>query len=110
MRRSQTALISAGVVLITGCYTPNPGRLASEAHHLVKAGMPLATAEERLHTAHFSCRPSEVGVVTCYRSRAHLLMLSSCFERIALVEGVNLDERIQIVAAVEVPPILCDSI
>lgn len=97
------ALIAGPLLCLTGCYTVNNDRFSSDMRTMVRPGMQMRAAIERLELEGFSCDPrSAAPATTCTKTRQSLLPYT-CLERVNLVPAIGLAS----VELVDIPKIAC---
>jgi hypothetical protein len=97
------ALIAGFLLCLSGCYTVNNGRFSSDMRALVRPGMQMNAAIERLKLEGFDCDSrSAAPAITCTKTRQSLLPYT-CIERVNLVPAAGLGT----VERVDIPKIAC---
>jgi hypothetical protein len=96
MRR---VLLLALLAQLAGCYTLNEDRFAAYVAETVWPGMPWAQANERMHSAGFTCNLRAISLETAC-SRVQHSLLYTCVEHVHL----TMDNEHKTVTSVSVAP------
>lgn len=97
------ALATGHLLCLAGCYTVNDGQFSSDMTTLVRPGMHMNAAIERLNIQGFGCDSrSAAPATTCTKTRQSLLPYT-CIERVNLIPAVGLAT----VERVDIPKIAC---